>query len=55
MHPMIGTTGGGFSELERLTLRSARAAAGDVLVLACASTLFRDTAIQPRLKLMKVL
>jgi hypothetical protein len=49
MYPMIGTTGGGCSELERLpvrrALRSVRAAARVVLVLACASPLFRDTAI----------
>jgi hypothetical protein len=49
MYPVIETTGGGFSELERLpvrrALRSASAAARVVLVLACASPLFRDTAI----------
>jgi len=46
---MIGITGGGCSELERRlvrrALRSARAAARVVLVLACASPLFRDSAI----------
>jgi len=49
MYPMIETAGGGCSELEwlpvRRALRSARAAARVVLVLACASSLFRDTAI----------